>query len=72
MIVREVEPVALVANQRGTLGAVDADGQSLPYEPGTPDLLVVPALDGGVVVLARVQVQSIRPCTRADRRGAAR
>jgi cell division septal protein FtsQ len=56
VIVREVEPVALVANQRGALGAVDAEGQSLPYEPGTLDLPVVPALDGGVVaVLARVQ-----------------
>jgi cell division septal protein FtsQ len=58
VIVREVEPVALVANQRGALGAVDAEGRSLPYEPGTLDLPVVPALDGvgGVVgVLARVQ-----------------
>lgn len=56
VIVREVEPVALVANQRGTLGAVDADGRSLPYALGTLDLPVVPAPDGGVVaVLARVQ-----------------
>lgn len=56
VIVREVEPVALVANQRGALGAVDADGQSLPYALGTLDLPVVPAPDGGVVaVLARVQ-----------------
>ena len=31
VIVREVEPIALVANQRGALGAVDAAGQSLPY-----------------------------------------
>jgi cell division septal protein FtsQ len=55
VIVREVEPVALVANQRGALGAVDADGRSLPYELGTLDLPVVPAPDGGVVgVLARV------------------
>jgi len=56
VIVREVEPVALVANQRGALGAVDAEGQSLPYELGTLDLPVVPAADGAVVgVLARVQ-----------------
>jgi len=56
VIVREVEPVALVANQRGALGAVDADGQSLPYALGTLDLPVVPAPAGGVVeVLARVQ-----------------
>jgi cell division septal protein FtsQ len=58
VIVREVEPVALVANQRGALGAVDADGRSLPYALGTLDLPVVPAPDvgGGVVeVLARVQ-----------------
>jgi cell division septal protein FtsQ len=55
VIVREVEPVALVANQRGALGAVDADGRSLPYELGALDLPVVPAPDGGVVgVLARV------------------
>ena len=56
VIVHEVEPVALVANQRGALGAVDAEGQSLPYELGTLDLPVVPAADGAVVgVLARVQ-----------------
>lgn len=56
VIVREVEPVALVANQRGALGAVDAEGQSLPYELGTLDLPVVRAADGAVVgVLARVQ-----------------
>jgi len=56
VIVREVEPVALVANQRGALGAVDAEGQSLPYELGTLDLPVVPAADSAVVgVLARVQ-----------------
>ena len=56
VIVREVEPVALVANQRGALGAVDAEGQALPYELGTLDLPVVAALDAGVVgVLARVQ-----------------
>lgn len=56
VIVREVEPVALVANQRGALGAVDAGGQALPYELGTLDLPVVQAADSDVVVvLARVQ-----------------
>jgi len=56
VIVREVEPVALVANQRGALGVVDGDGRSLPYELGTLDLPVVQAADSGVVrVLASVQ-----------------
>ena len=56
VIVREVEPVALVANQRGALGVVDADGRALPFELGTLDLPVVQAADSGVVgVLARVQ-----------------
>ncbi len=56
VIVREVEPVALVPNQRGALGPVDGDGRSLPYELGTLDLPVVSSPDSGVVgVLARVQ-----------------
>jgi cell division septal protein FtsQ len=56
VIVREVEPVALVANQRGALGVVDAGGQALPFELGTVDLPVVQSPDSGVVgVLARVQ-----------------
>ena len=56
VIVREVEPVALVANQRGALGVVDADGRALPFELSTLDLPVVQAADSGVVgVLARVQ-----------------
>ena len=56
VIVREVEPVALVANSRGALVVVDAAGQSLPFERGTLDLPVVQAPDSGVVgVLARVQ-----------------
>jgi cell division septal protein FtsQ len=75
VIVREVEPVALVANQRGALGAVDADGHALPYELGTLDLPVVPAPDSGVVaVLARVQAydpslhQAIDAARRMDAR----
>jgi cell division septal protein FtsQ len=73
VIVREVEPVALVANERGALGAVDADGRSLPYGLGTLDLPVVQAPDSEVVaVLARVQVfdpalyQSIDAARRTD------
>jgi cell division septal protein FtsQ len=73
VIVREVEPVALVANQRGALAAVDADGRPVPLELGTLDLPVVQAADSGVVsVLARVQVfdpalyQAIDAARRAD------
>jgi cell division protein FtsQ len=68
VIVREIEPVALVATARGTLTVVDADGQSLPFDPaghgaagggagrGGLDLPVVQAADNGVVgVLARIQ-----------------
>lgn len=73
VIVREVEPVALVANQRGALGVVDADGRALPFELGTLDLPVVQAADSGVVsVLARVQAfdpqlyQAIDAARRAD------
>jgi len=73
VIVREVEPVALVANARGALGVVDADGRSLPFELGTLDLPVVQAADSGVVgVLARVQAfdpqlyQSIDAARRFD------
>jgi cell division septal protein FtsQ len=78
LIVREVEPVALVANQRGALAAVDADGRLLPFELGTLDLPVVQAADSGVVsVLARVQVfdpalyQAIDAARRADAQGGA-
>ena len=73
VIVREVEPVALVANARGALGVVDADGRALPFELGTLDLPVVQAADSGVVgVLARVQAfdpqlyQSIDAARRFD------
>ena len=76
VIVREVEPVALVANQRGALGVVDADGRALPFELGTLDLPVVQAADSGVVgVLARVQAfdpqlyQAIDAARRSDTRG---
>lgn len=57
VIVREVEPVALVANERGALTVVDAGGRGLPFELKSLDLPVVQSADSGVVgVLARVQV----------------
>lgn len=57
VIVREVEPVALVANGRGALSVVDGDGRALPFEVRSLDLPVVQAADSAVVgVLARVQV----------------
>jgi cell division septal protein FtsQ len=65
VIVREKEPVALVANARGALTVVDAGGESLPFDPagqgvasaaGGLDLPVVQVADSGVVgVLARIQ-----------------
>lgn len=57
VIVREVEPVALVANERGALSVVDAGGRALPFKLVSLDLPVVQAADTVVVgVLARVQV----------------
>ena len=56
VIVREIEPVALVMNGRGALQAVDADARALPFDLASLDLPVVQAADSGVVgVLARVQ-----------------
>jgi len=67
VIVREIEPIALVAAARGALVVVDADGRPLPFDPanhgaggwgarGGLDLPVVQAADSGVVgVLARIQ-----------------
>ncbi|MEX2157453.1 MAG: FtsQ-type POTRA domain-containing protein [Gemmatimonadales bacterium] len=62
VIVREIEPVALVAGARGALTVVDADGRALPFDPAGQaagaelDLPVVQSADGGVVgVLARIQ-----------------
>lgn len=73
VIVREVEPVALVANERGALTVVDGDGRALPFELRSLDLPVVQAADSAVVgVLARVQVfdpalfQSIDAARRID------
>ena len=56
VIVREVEPVALVRSERGALAPVAADGRQLPFDMEGLDLPVVQAADSGVVgVLARVQ-----------------
>ena len=73
VIIREVEPVALVANTRGALTVVAADGRALPFELVSLDLPVVQAADSAVVgVLARVQVfdpalfQSIDAARRID------
>ncbi|HYU29651.1 MAG TPA: FtsQ-type POTRA domain-containing protein [Gemmatimonadales bacterium] len=56
VIVREVEPVALVANGRGALAPVAADGRAMPFDPAGLDLPIVRAADSGVVgLLARVQ-----------------
>jgi cell division septal protein FtsQ len=56
VIVREVEPVALVANARGALGVVGADARMLPFDRTNLDLPIVRDSDGAVVsVLARVQ-----------------
>ncbi len=56
VIVREVEPVALVMRERGALDPVGADGRGLPFDRAGLDLPVVREADSGVVgVLARVQ-----------------
>jgi cell division septal protein FtsQ len=57
VIVREVEPVALVAGARG-LTAVDADGKALPFEPERSALDVPVSADGDadvVGLLARIR-----------------
>jgi cell division septal protein FtsQ len=63
VIVREIDPVALVANPRGALAVVDAAGRPLPFDPATQasgggglDLPIVQVADSGVIaVLARIQ-----------------
>lgn len=56
VIVREIEPVALVANDRGALAPVDADGRAMPFDLAGLDLPVVQGADSGIVaLLARVQ-----------------
>src|SRR3989442_1695454 len=57
VVVREIEPVALVRNSRGALDPVDADGRPLPFDVASLDLPVVQAADSGVVgLLGRVQL----------------
>ncbi|MGH7521741.1 MAG: cell division protein FtsQ/DivIB [Gemmatimonadales bacterium] len=58
VIVREIEPVALVANGRGALGVVDAASRTLPFDMTNLDLPIVRGGDSDrtvVSVLARVQ-----------------
>jgi cell division septal protein FtsQ len=56
VLVREVEPVALVTGARGELTIVDADSRELPFAAVNLDLPVVAGNDAGVVgVLARIQ-----------------
>jgi cell division protein FtsQ len=56
VVIREIEPVALVANARGALAPVDANGREMPFDLASLDLPVVQVADSGVVgVLARVQ-----------------
>ncbi|MGH7530363.1 MAG: cell division protein FtsQ/DivIB [Gemmatimonadales bacterium] len=60
VIVREVEPVALVVAPRGNLLVVDAAGAELPFDPARVgaglDLPIVRGADTAVVgVLARIQ-----------------
>src|SRR5258707_15383651 len=58
VIVREIEPVALLMSERGALTPVDADGRPLPFDLAGLDLPVVRASAGDssvVGLLARVQ-----------------
>ena len=61
VIVREIEPVALMMNERGALAPVDADGRPLPFDVTSLDLPIVRsggagAADSGVFgLLSRVQ-----------------
>jgi len=59
VVVRETEPVALVANARGALTVVDAVARPLPFELVSLDLPVVQTGEKGdsgvVAVLARIQ-----------------
>jgi cell division septal protein FtsQ len=63
VIVREVEPVALVPGpDGGPLTVVDGDGRALPYDPSrTPvDLPVAATADSGLVSMLAL-VQSVDP-----------
>lgn len=78
VIVREIEPVAFIMNERGALGPVDADGRQLPFDLAGLDLPIVRSSggDSGVVgLLARVQAvdpalfQTIDAARRTETRG---
>ncbi|HSD31152.1 MAG TPA: FtsQ-type POTRA domain-containing protein [Gemmatimonadales bacterium] len=62
VIVREVEPVALVPGANGPLTTVDAAGHALPYDPSrvAVDLPVAASADSGLVALLAL-VQSMDP-----------
>lgn len=62
VIVREVEPVALVPGANGPLATVDAAGHPLPYDPSrvAVDLPVAASADSGLVALLAL-VQSMDP-----------
>ena len=58
VIVREIDPVALMMSERGALAPVDADGRLLPFDLAGLDLPIVRANGGDssvVGLLARVQ-----------------
>ena len=58
VIVREIEPVALLMSERGALAPVDADGRPLPFDLAGLDLPIVRSNGGDssvVGLLARVQ-----------------
>ena len=60
VIVREIEPVALLMSGRGALAPVDADARTLPFDLTSLDLPIVRSGGGGadsavVGLLARVQ-----------------
>src|SRR5438093_3097454 len=61
VIVREIEPVALMMNERGALAPVDADGRLLPFDVTSLDLPIVRSGGGGAAdsgvfgLLSRVQ-----------------
>ena len=62
VIVREVEPVALVPGAEGPLSVVDGSGRPLPYDPSRVpvDLPVAASADSGLVAMLAL-VQSVDP-----------
>lgn len=62
VIVREVEPVALVARSGPGMLVVDATGRALPYDPArsTLDLPVVSSADSAIAALLEL-IRSVEP-----------